>query len=163
MRRTLSAFSYDLFSYNLYLRIVIFVAAFSLVIFSLIAPIRQSVMGFPNGEFVYRTLSFICHQLPSRSFWVFGFPCGLCSRCLLGYAGVAVAALFISHPCKYTKRFLLGTAFLVPGVADVLIQIATNYESANLTRAITGLTGGIGLFMVLYPLGFQNPLKRSSL
>ncbi len=117
-------------------------------------------MGFPNGDSIYRVLSLVCHQLPSRSFWLFGFPCGLCSRCLLGYIGIAVAALFIRHPRKYSRRFLLGTALLVPGIVDGLIQLETNYESANLMRAITGLIGGMGLFMLLYPLGFQNSLIK---
>ncbi len=137
------------------LRITVFLVSFLLVVLSLAAPIRQSVNGFPNGESLYKLFAFICHQLPSRSFWIFGFPCGLCSRCLLGYLGVAVAALLVSRPKKYTARALLGATLLLPAVLDVVMQNSTGYQSINLTRAVTGFLGGIGFFIICFPSKLQ--------
>ncbi len=140
------------------MRILIFLSSLSLVLLSFLAPVRQAIMGFPAGDQIYRSLSLICHQLPSRSFYVMGFPCGLCSRCLLGYFGVAVAALLIFKPHKYSKRALLGFVLLVPAMLDVAIQSATAYESVNLTRSATGLLGGIGVFMLFFPSKIEKSL-----
>lgn len=147
------------------LRLSAFFASLLLVVLSLVAPIRQAIGGFPDGESVYRWLSLICHQLPSKSFWIFGFPCGLCSRCLAGYLGVAVAALLVFRPQQYSKRVLLGGTLLLPAMLDVAIQGATNYESANLTRALTGFFGGIGVFILCFPsrlkkYSFQGGFKN---
>lgn len=139
-------------------RICIFAASLLPVVLSFAAPLRQSTGGFPNGEFIYRLLSLICHQLPSRSFWILGFPCGLCSRCLLGYFGIALAALFVSRPQKYSRRALLGIVLLLPVILDISIWNAIGYQSGNPARAVTGLTGGIGVFILCFPLRFEKSL-----
>ncbi|QMU56254.1 MAG: DUF2085 domain-containing protein [Candidatus Mycalebacterium zealandia] len=143
------------------MRLLIFATFFLLALFSLMAPIRQSISGFPNGESIYLWLSFICHQLPSKSFWILGFPCGLCSRCLLGYTGIAVAALFVSSPQKYTNRALLGIALLLPAILDVFAQSITNYQSINLIRSVTGFLGGAGVFMLCFPSKFEKSLVHT--
>ncbi len=140
------------------IRILIFLTSFLLVVSSFVAPIRQSIGRFPSGESIYLWLSFICHQLPSRSFWVSGFPCGLCSRCLLGYTGVALAALFVCRPQRYSSRVLLGVFLLLPAILDVSIQSVTGYQGMNLTRAVTGFLGGIGFFILCFPSRFEKSL-----
>lgn len=139
---------------GLYIRMLVFFTALSITILSILAPLRQSLYGFPNGESIYHLMTSICHQLPSRSFWILDLPFGLCSRCLLGYTGVAIAALFINCPSSYLKRFIIGFVLLLPGIADGLIQLMTSYESTNLIRSVTGFIGGIGFFMILASLGF---------
>ncbi|WP_462137778.1 DUF2085 domain-containing protein [Candidatus Mycalebacterium sp.] len=138
------------------IRLLTFATSFLLVVFSFAAPIRQSISGFPSGESLYLWLSFICHQFPSRSFWILEFPGGLCSRCLLGYTGIAVAALFVSRPQKYTNRALLGIALLLPAILDVFAQSVTSYQSINLTRAVTGFLGGTGVFILCFPSRFEK-------
>lgn len=145
---------------SLYIRILVFFTALSLPVLSILAPLRQSLYGFPSGESIYRMLSLICHQLPARSFWILDFPCGLCSRCLLGYTGLAIASLFVSCSFSYSKKFIIASTLLLPGIADGLIQLMTSYESTNLIRAATGLTGGIGLFILLSSLNFFSKRRK---
>ncbi|MGI9558554.1 MAG: DUF2085 domain-containing protein [Thermodesulfobacteriota bacterium] len=142
------------------MRILIFLSSLLLVFLSFLAPVRQAIMGFPAGDQTYRWLSLICHQMPSRSFWVMGFPCGLCSRCISGYLGIALAAFFLSRPQKYSKRALTGIALLLPAIVDVYAQSVTGYESVNLTRSATGLLGGIGVFMLFFPSKLEKSLFR---
>ncbi len=145
---------------SFYIRILVLFTALSLSVLSILAPLRQSLYGFPSGESIYRMLAMICHQLPARSFWILDFPCGLCSRCLLGYTGLAIAALFVSCSFRYSKRLMIGSALLLPGIADGLIQLMTSYESTNIIRAATGLTGGIGLFILLSSLNFFSRREK---
>ncbi len=41
----------------------------------------------PWGEFIYSVFSPVCHQISERSFFVFGFPLAICTRCLGIYTG----------------------------------------------------------------------------
>jgi uncharacterized membrane protein len=43
---------------------------------------------------------------------------------------------------------------LAPMIIDGTIQRFTKYESNNILRLITGILGGIGIFMLIYYIGF---------
>ncbi|MBW1650687.1 MAG: DUF2085 domain-containing protein [Deltaproteobacteria bacterium] len=148
-----------------YLRKILFVIFSIITLIGIIAPIWQSLFGYPNGEKIYSFLHNICHQYPTRSLWIAKRPCALCSRCMAGYTGIAIASLFIWLPRKYFNRLLIGFILIIPGIADGIIQLSTDYESSNLLRIITGFVGGIGIFILLYPLSFNfgNNVKGDSL
>src|SRR5438128_11258900 len=72
-----------------------FTSAIALVILSLIigAPLAQG-QGYPSFALtVYKGFSFVCHQIPERSFHVAGRQFAVCSRCTGLYSGFAMAAL----------------------------------------------------------------------
>ena len=87
----------------------------------------------------------------------FCFP--LCWRCLSIVIGASVGGIIIPncffHP---TAMLFAGVALCVPCLIDGLVQRATDYESTNRKRCITGLLAGIGFSIFAYGLiGFvQN-------
>ena len=69
--------------------------AIALMILALIvvAPAAQAYGHPAIASSIYKTLSYVCHQIPARSFHLAGHQFGVCSRCTGLYAGFAVAAL----------------------------------------------------------------------
>src|SRR5947209_6439354 len=68
------------------------------------APIAQA-SGHPGfAAAIYKTFSFVCHQIPERSFHLDGHQFAVCSRCTGLYAGFAVAALVypLARPLQST-------------------------------------------------------------
>ncbi|RME32601.1 MAG: DUF2085 domain-containing protein [Deltaproteobacteria bacterium] len=124
------------------------------------APVYQSWKGYPAGEGIYQLLNPFCHQYPTRSLWVWDRPFALCSRCFAGYLGVFFACLFLWRDWSYTKRLLWGVLLLAPGVIDPIVQFLTPYESTNTLRVLTGLAGGVGVFLLLYPYSMKREVGR---
>ena len=106
-------------------------------------------------EKLYSLFSPICHQYPTRCFWVFERPWALCARCASGYLGIAVAAAFSKLQFPFWKRSLIGLLLIGLAAIDPLLQLFGFYESNNILRLITGFIGGYGAFLFVYPL----PLK----
>jgi len=126
------------------------------------APVIQTTFGYPNGENIYSVLSPICHQYPTRSLWILNRPFALCTRCFSGYLGLGIGLLVISSKTKYLKRLLFGIILIIPGVLDGLIQLWTNYEGTNIIRFITGLSGGLGVFYIIYPFNYNKIKKKGN-
>lgn len=147
---------------------IIFSLFSGVVLSAVFAPIIQKIYGYPAGEQIYSFFWHICHQYPTRSFWVLQYPFAICSRCTGGYIGVSLAA-FIFYYDIYSEneklkqimaqRFFFGALFLLIGVLDGLCQALGFYDSGNLARLLSGLIGGIGIFYLLYP----GQLKSSKL
>ncbi|MEI7905993.1 MAG: DUF2085 domain-containing protein, partial [Bacteroidota bacterium] len=141
--------------YDKAIRAVIYAFYFSVFILSFLAPVLQEIKGYPAGENLYSLFSPICHQYPTRCFWVFERPWALCARCASGYLGFAVAALISRLQFPFWKRSLIGLLLIGLAAIDPLLQLFGFYESNNILRLITGLIGGYGTFLFVYPL----PLK----
>jgi uncharacterized membrane protein len=104
---------------------------------------------------LYQGLSGICHQIPSRSFQLHGFPLAVCSRCTGLYAGVAMGAML--HPFvrrfsgggKLTK-FWLALAFL-PMLVDFSVGYLGIRENSFVSRTATGALAGAAAALYLLP------------
>ena len=143
------------------IRFILGILFISISIIAAIAPITQSVFGYPNGEKIYSLLSPICHQYPTRSLWITNRPFALCSRCFGGYLGLGLSFFIIHSSHKYIKRFLIGLIMILPGIIDGLFQLLTTYESINITRLITGIIGGIGFFLIIYPFNSNRKINKT--
>lgn len=117
------------------------------------APLAQAILGYPSGEPFYESLYSICHQYPSRSIWILGHPCALCSRCLGGYSGVLLLSLVyfagVLRRMDIKLFVILSTSLIVLGVGDAVLKFATGIDGSNAWRFATGLFGGMGFAMVL--------------
>jgi uncharacterized membrane protein len=136
-------------------RWLIFIFYFGIFFLAFYAPVLQELKGYPAGEGIYSLFSPICHQYPTRSFWIFERPWALCARCSSAYLGVALAALFIKPALPFYKRSLIGAILVALAAIDPTLQLFGFYESINTIRLITGLLGGIGGFLLLYPIPFK--------
>lgn len=102
------------------------------------------------GAALYGIGSFICHQIPERSFSVAGAQLPVCARCLGLYAGSALgAAVLVSRwrlprgALTTTRRLRrVGVVVAAPTVATVLLEAAGVWSPSNVTRALAGLPLG---------------------
>ena len=130
--------------------------AIALAVLGLIiaAPLSQS--GNHNGfsSTIYRAFSFICHQIPERSFHVAGHPFAVCSRCTGLYAGFALAALIypLARSLKRsdTPRRIWLMLAAVPLVIDFALGYFSIWENTHLSRFLTGaLLSSVAVFYVM--------------
>jgi uncharacterized membrane protein len=101
----------------------------------------------------YAVASFICHQLPERSFHVGSFQLPVCARCLGLYAGGALgsaagivgALALLSRPTAW----VIALAGAVPTAATVTLESAGLWYPSNDTRAIAGILLGAAVAFVV--------------
>jgi uncharacterized membrane protein len=135
-----------------------------LVSLAIAAPILE-FLRVPAAESIYHFLSFICHQIPSRSAFIMGSNTGLCYRCLALYGAMGLGfALPLNTVVKRVgRKFLndthgLGLNRLTVVIAGLFILILfldgflpmVGWPlSTNPRRIITGLLGGWAIISVL--------------
>ena len=118
------------------------------------APLAQ-VFGHPEiAAPIYKAFSFVCHQIPERSFHLSGEKFGVCSRCTGLYAGFAVAALVypLVRSLKRTEtpsRLWLILAALPLGV-DFALSYFSIWQNNHLSRFLTGaLLSSVAVFYIM--------------
>lgn len=103
--------------------------------------------------------STVCHQIPERSYIFDGFQMPLCARCIGIHFGFVLSTLFF---LTGSRRFASG----LPGVKQMivlgaimsffLVDAGLSYSgistSDNLRRTLSGLSLGVPLPFVVYPL-----------
>ncbi len=103
----------------------------------------------------YFFFSGICHQIPERSFHLWGEPLAVCARCSGVYAGFLVGALLlpIIHgrlKAEFPPAWILGAA-LLPAVADFGLAHLGIHDSSNVLRLVTGLIPGAAVSLFILP------------
>ena len=110
---------------------------------------------------LFQFLGIFCHQMPERSWIVFGVQAPLCIRCsaiLLGALGAAIY-LFARHPLPGTR---LCAYLTTPLLVDIATQLAGIQDGSNTSRFVTGLAFGFfGLLGSLRWLAERAELARS--
>jgi len=106
------------------------------------------------GLTIYRTFSYLCHQIPERSFFLAGHPFAVCSRCFGIYSGFATAAIFyplfrslksIDTPSR--KWLFLAAA---PMAIDFSVEFLGLAQNTHLSRFVTGaLLGSVAVLYVM--------------
>ena len=103
--------------------------------------------------------SAVCHQLPERSYFWGDLQMPLCARCIGIHFGFLVSALFLSLGTKrYCSLVLRPSHLIVLGlvmsffVLDTSISYLGISQSDNLRRTLSGLSFGIPLPFLLFPL-----------
>jgi uncharacterized membrane protein len=93
---------------------------------------------------------FICHRIPSRSFFFKGKPFPICARCTgitIGYIiGIGIAAFY------GIVGLLVSALLVIPTTLDGAIPLFGRYESTNLRRFVTGLMAGAGIILFMAQL-----------
>jgi uncharacterized membrane protein len=115
------------------------------------------------GAVAYGLGSFICHQLPERSFHLAGFQLPVCARCLGIYIGVSsgVAYAWTRRRSNRARRRRhhrtqassevrwLAVVAAAPTVLTVALETAGAWYPSNSTRALAGLPLGILVGLVV--------------
>jgi uncharacterized membrane protein len=130
--------------------------AIALAILSLIvaAPVTQAYGHPVIASSIYKTFSFVCHQIPERSFHLAGHQFAVCSRCTGLYVGFAVAALVYPLARSLQRTDTPSRLWLMLATLPLLIDFALGYfsiwENTHLSRFLTGaLLSAISVFYIM--------------
>lgn len=118
----------------------------------------SAVYAFAIG--VYALGRVICHQLPIRSFHLWGAALPVCARCTGIYLGAAVTAVVVSirpaatatPTAAYARRLLVVAT--IPTAFTLVYEWTTGVMPANWIRAIAGFPIGAA---VAWLIGTLNP------
>ena len=119
------------------------------------APVAKA-NGFTSfSSPLYHFFSFICHQLPERSFHVAGEQFGVCSRCFGVYFGLIAG--FVIYPLwrniadiEPLPRFWLFASMIPIGV-DWSLTVFEIWENNHFSRFVTGLILGVACATYIVP------------
>ena len=99
---------------------------------------------------VYGLGSIVCHQLPMRSFHLWGVAMPVCARCTGIYIGAATAA--IASPLAPTLRDRSARRMLIlaaiPTIATLIYEWTAGVMPANWIRALAGVPIGAAVSLV---------------
>jgi uncharacterized membrane protein len=104
---------------------------------------------------LYRSFAAVCHQMPERSFFAFGFPLAVCARCAGIYAG------FLAGLCAYPFARRLGeTSFpprrrlivaALPALIDFAGGLSGFFVNTHASRSLTGAVVGLAAAFYVVP------------
>jgi uncharacterized membrane protein len=127
---------------------------------------EPTTVGYLFAFLVYAVGSVVCHQLPERSFHVWGRQMPVCARCTGIYVGAAIAVVVALIAVRPTSRAVSAShvggrdsmlyrpllVFIVaalPTAATLVYEWTTGITPANWVRAAAGLAiGGAGAWLV---------------
>jgi len=130
----------------------------------LLAPLLRAE-GWPLlSAVVYKGFAAVCHQMPERSFQLWGSPAAVCARCLGLYAGVLAGVL--AHPLArgLTRTEVPGRAWLlaaaVPTSIDFLLGVTGLWENTHWSRFLTALVLGAAAAFYVVPGAVELATRR---
>jgi len=104
---------------------------------------------------LYHGLSGICHQIPSRSFHLYGFPLAVCSRCTGIYLGFTLAGLLYPLVPGLQNGVKLPKFWVIVALLPMLIDFSLGYfgilENTFVSRTVTGALAGAAAAFYLLP------------
>ena len=125
------------------------IVVFAIVSLIVIAPMTA---GSHLANSIYGGFAVVCHQLPERSYFIFGHKLAVCSRCTGLYAGFALTLLL--YPLLRPLRSVdwPPPVWLVLAAAPMAIDFGLTFvgiwENTHTSRLLTGVL--LGSVSVLY-------------
>jgi uncharacterized membrane protein len=118
------------------------------------APLAQASSHLAFSSAIYKAFSYLCHQIPERSFHLAGEQFAVCSRCTGLYAGFTLAVLayplFRSLRSTDTPRIIWLFASALPLAIDFSLTYFGVWQNNHFTRFTTGaLFGAVAAIFVL--------------
>lgn len=125
---------------------------FLITVLAVLAPFLETRLFVDQYESVNSFLGNICHQFPSRCFYVFGSNMGVCARCFSIYLTVflcSIAFVFRDFELPFAKRLIVGCLLIAPLIIDGLTQYYGYRTSNNFIRCLTGAMCGLSVSVML--------------
>ena len=119
------------------------------------------VLWLPAAGVMYVAGSFICHQLPERSFHIEGSQLPVCARCFGIFGGGAFGSVIAAgavarrwiigaRPALARSRRWMWTAIAaLPTVATFVLEWGFGWPISNAVRAVAALPLGAALAFVV--------------
>ncbi len=116
--------------------------AVGIVLLIVAAPLSQ-LAGYPAfASAIYTSFSYVCHQIPERSFHLASHKFAVCSRCTGLYSGFALAALVYPLARSLKRTDTPSRLWLILADAPLVIDFGLTYfgvwQNNHLTRFLTG-------------------------
>lgn len=112
------------------------------------------------GKLLYQLYRPICHQIPERSFFLEGFPLGVCERCSAIYfaflCGTILYPLFRSLRNMHLPRRWLLIVAVIPMLIDATWFGPLLYNVTAGTRVLTGGFFGLVLPFFILPIAIES-------
>lgn len=131
-------------------------AAASAIVIGLIvaAPLAQAHNHLDFASAIYRAFSYVCHQIPERSFHFAGHKFGVCSRCTGLYSGFALAVLVYPLTRSLKRTDTPRIVWLILAAAPLAIDFSLTYfgiwSNTHLSRSSSGaLLGATAVFYIV--------------
>lgn len=134
-----------------------------------IALILAAPLAFQSGHpflglTIYRSFSYLCHQIPERSFFLAGHPFAVCSRCFGLYSGFATAALLYPFVRSLRSSETPARKWLFLAAAPMAIDFGIEFlglgHNTHFSRFATGaLLGSVAVFYIMP--GLMDLSRRS--
>lgn len=125
------------------------------VILILLAPVAQANNWTSVSNPIYKFSSYICHQIPVRSYFLENQPFAVCARCFGIYFGLFAG--FVLYPFLRSieeneplPRFWLFLA-MIPMAIDWSLGFFEIWENTHLSRFLTGLILGTACAVFIIP------------
>jgi uncharacterized membrane protein len=133
---------------------VVMAVALAWVGLILAAPLAQAHGHASFALIVYKAFSYLCHQIPERSFHIEGHAFAVCARCTGLYAGFALGGLVypLARSLRQleTPRRVWLVASALPMLIDWSLGFFGVWENTHLSRFVTGaLFGAVCVFYVV--------------
>lgn len=107
----------------------------------------------PRSAFFYFLFSPVCHQIPSRSFFIFGHSLAVCSRCLGVYSGILGGTILFPFFRGFSRLILPKTRifilFSLPIATDAMGNLLHLWRTSAELRFVTGFIWGVILAFYL--------------
>jgi uncharacterized membrane protein len=140
--------------YSFVLRHWLGIINFHLCLFILGAILAPYLSYLGEGEmakYIYGFYGISCHQIPSRSFFVFNHKIAICARCFSFYASMLVFGLLLSLK-NFRPLSRRTVSFLaLPIMMDVSLQTLGIRESTHLFRVVTAVLLSLSISFYIYP------------
>lgn len=119
---------------------------------------RPSIPAYAFTLFVYAVGSVVCHQLPERSYVLWGRQLPVCARCAGIYVGAAAALVILAArrfapaaPRSTRTRLWLLAAALAPNAVTLAYEWTNGVAPANGIRAAAGFAlGAVVAWLLIY-------------
>ena len=130
---------------------VVVVWVLAIVLPPMLSANGQGAAGVP----FYKFFSFICHQIPDRTFHILEHPFAVCSRCFGVYfgllAGLAAYPLIRRLDDIEPLPRIWLFASMVPIAVDWSLGVFHIWENNHASRFLTGLILGFGCAVYIVP------------
>ncbi|MCL4458779.1 MAG: DUF2085 domain-containing protein [Chloroflexi bacterium] len=119
----------------------------------LLAPLLMTMGQVRIAQWIYMAYTLSCHQLPERSFFLFGYQMAYCQRDTAIYTTMFLCGLLFALGREGMKPlpWRLYLLFIAPMAIDGLGQALGWWESTWEVRILTGILFGAASIWLLYP------------
>lgn len=119
----------------------------------LLAPTLESSGHHRLASLIYDPFSLICHQLPERSFHIFGYKMAYCERCFAIYGATLLLGLIYgaSRRSMRPATILEAVVLSIPMAIDGFTQLFGWRESTWELRVVTGSLFALAIAWFVFP------------